>query len=208
MSPCPHRPIRLLCGVLALLVAALAWSSLAGVARAQGARAYHALHVGVVEERCSSREERSREESPGVGGLAGLEMPVSRFLSIGGEGGATAWNLFASEGPSVMIHGSVAPRARVAWGTSASVHGELHLVALVGPSLDLRGSSGGHPSSAWARDVGMGFHTGALLGATVFPIRGVGVELDAGYVHHVVWHGEQRVDLGHLQLRTALVLAI
>ncbi|MGE0784845.1 MAG: hypothetical protein AB7S26_04080 [Sandaracinaceae bacterium] len=199
--------------------AALSWSTLPCAAHAQGARSYHALHIGVVEERRSSRDQTTRDTSTGVGGLAGLEMPVAPLLAIGGEGGATIWNLFASTGPRVMIHASVAPRLRDPWGNPGGVHGDLHLTTLFGPSLDVRAPApsdrtdhGDASYNAWMQpwngDVGMGFHVGALVGASIYPIPQLEVRLDAGYVHHVVWHGEERIDLGHLQLRTGLVVAI
>lgn len=217
-------------GSLALVTAgALASPSIAAAQEAQTSwapRLYVDGQLGAFGDvRVSSGDDSATDGlEPSGGGVIGIDVPVVPIFSLGVEGGATVWN---SEGgqdwevePSVLAHISFMPRLRLPFGNGdqGGGHGAIYLAAQVGPTVsfvsdDVADAVG----SVGARiDTGIGFHGGGLLGAQIFFTRNVGIDIAAGYTHHVFWHDvsgplggdtQLRVDLGQAMFRAGFAYA-
>lgn len=232
-SPLSGRGRRSSVGALVWFVAAtfaaLAWSSPAS-AQGRGTswvpRAYIDGQLGLFGDVTVRSGDSSGTDGlePSGGAVIGIDVPLVPVLSIAVEAGATVWN---SEGgndweidPSVLAHLSAIPRLRIPFGDgdAGGAHGALYLGLLLGPTLgfvsdDVRNAVSTIGGSV---DMGVGLHGGAQAGAQLFFTRNVGIDIGAGYVHHVVWHrvsgplgggSDVQIDLGQLMIRAGLMYA-
>ena len=229
-SSSPLSPLSLALGSTFALVATSALaSSSASAQEAQTSwapRLYVDGQLGAFGDvRVSNGDSSSTDGlEPSGGGVIGIDVPVVPIFSLGVETGATVWN---SEGgqdweidPSVLVHISFMPRLRLPFGNGdqGGGHGAVYLAAQVGPTLsfvsdDLRDAVG---SIGGSIDTGIGLHGGGLLGAQIFFTRHVGIDIAAGYTHHVFWHDVNgplgsdttlRVDLGQAMFRAGFAYA-
>lgn len=161
---------------------------------------------------------------PSGGGVIGIDVPVVPVFSLGAELGFTVWNSQGGRdweiGPSGLLYLSFVPRLRIPFGDgdAGQAHGALYLAALIGPSLSFPSSDIANGLSAFGAsiDTGAGLHGGGLVGLQLFFSRSIGIDLGAGYQHHVVWHHMSgflggtnlQVDLGQLIIRAGLAIAL
>lgn len=161
---------------------------------------------------------------PSGGGVIGIDVPLLPVFSLGVEAGATVWNSQGARdweiGPSVLAHLSFMPRLRIPFGDgdAGGGHGAIYLAGQIGPSVGFVSNDVARAISVvgGSIDTGIGLHGGGLLGVQLFFTRNVGVDLGAGYLHHVVWHRvggplgsstEVRLDLGQVMFRAGFAYA-
>ncbi len=160
---------------------------------------------------------------PSGGAAIGVEVPLAHAFSIGVEGNVWIWGTQRSASMDVsdsyLLELSAVPRFRCPWSSaSGEQHFALGFAFPVGPTLSFlhSGDQTNTLSSIGTRDGrGLGLHVGALAEAEVFLIRNVGLLLDVGYIHHIVWHDpitpgdrDLQIDFGQLVVRLGVVIAL
>lgn len=152
---------------------------------------------------------------PSGGGVLGIDATIFPVLSLGAEMGFMVWNTDGGDDfeidPNGLVYASFVPRLRIPLGPSA-----LYLMGQLGPSFGFTSDdvTDGLRLVGSRAETGIGMHAGLLAGAQIMFGDHVGIDLAAGYQHHVLWHelrgplteGSMRVDLGQLLIRAGLVI--
>lgn len=128
----------------------------------------------------------------GYGGSAELEMPLSRYFTLGGAGTATAWQAELEDEDArrnVVADFDVVPRLRVPFG-SGGPHGQVHVGVPVGLAVNF-------PSDDYAEALqnvggelsnGVGLHVGARAGGEFFFTRRFGLVGEIGFDYRALRH--------------------
>lgn len=176
------------------------------------------------DARFSSGDNSSSDSlEPSGGGAVGIDAPIVPIFSLGAEVGFWVWNTDGGDDyeidPSGLLYVSFVPRLRIPFGDgdAGTTHGAVYLAGMVGPSFSFPSDDVGDGLAlvGGSVDTGFGLHGGALLGIQLFFTRNVGIDLAAGYQHHVVWHEvsgfggsrDVQLDLGQMVIRGGLAFA-
>lgn len=156
----------------------------------------------------------------GFGGGAELEVPVARYVSLGGGATLTAWQADIEDDDArrnVVIDVDFTPRLRVPIGDRG--RGVVYLGVPIGLAIDV-------PSDDYADAVegiggelsnGVGLHLGAHVGGQVFLTRRFGLVGDVGFDYRTMSHriegplgGDERfmLSMAHFTGRFGIVLAM
>lgn len=218
------RSILLLASCLFVVTSASRASAQDEPATTMAPRLYFDGQLGLLGEAhiSSGSNDASDELEPSGGAVLGVDVPVVPFFSMGGEVGFLIWNTDGGDDneidPGGLLNVTFVPRLRIPFGNDdGGVHGAAYLAGQIGPTFSFPSEdvADGLATVGTRVNTGYGLNGGGLLGVQLFFTRSIGIDLAAGYQHHVVWHdldggladGTVRIDLGQLMMRAGLAIA-
>jgi hypothetical protein len=166
--------------------------------------------------------EATDDLEPGGGAGIGVEIPLVPMFSIGAELTGWMWSSDGGDaldlGSSFLVDLSVVPRLRFPWSTSGTGHGVIALAVPIGPTIGVLNDDvqDGLAVLGSGADTGMGLHVGAMVNGQFLFTQRFGITVDAGYLHHFVWHQissplggrEAMIDMGQMVGRLGIIVAL